>query len=196
MSILNFYCLKNASAKSLHFLTLVLSNVIYQFNAEPVKLSWKKWMSNLSLCMTSTILLQHDLKCVLRHSNPYYFTNYKTLNSLGTRHISAALTGSWTSYPSTTLNLSSQVAYLSCLGWLKDLTSWGSPIIRSIMVDTWAGIIRRVIRMLVVPCGLVVGFPFKFCGSMIIRDVAVVAKLVVDWMSLPQTVLLGVARVS
>jgi len=99
MSILNLYCLKKALARSFHFLTLVLSKVIYQLNTEPQKLSLKKLMSNLSLCMTSTILLQYDLKYVLGHSNLLYLMNFSTLNSLvtttfGTRHISLTLTGS------------------------------------------------------------------------------------------------------
>jgi ABC-type cobalamin transport system ATPase subunit len=54
----------------------------------------------LSFChnMTSLILSQYDLKCLLRHSNPVYLTNSGTLNFLGTtifgtKYISSALTG-------------------------------------------------------------------------------------------------------
>ncbi|KAI9386342.1 hypothetical protein POPTR_010G011350v4 [Populus trichocarpa] len=38
-SILNLYCLMKASTKSFHFLTLILSNCIYQVRAAPLKLS-------------------------------------------------------------------------------------------------------------------------------------------------------------
>jgi hypothetical protein len=91
MSTLNLYCLKKTSTRSLHFLTLVLSKIIYQFNAKQVKLFKKKWMSNLSLCMTFAILLQYNLECVLGHSNPVYLINSGTLNFLGTTYLALGI---------------------------------------------------------------------------------------------------------
>jgi hypothetical protein len=55
----------------------------------------------------------------------------------------------------------------------------GFPLVRS-----WAGIIERVIRMLVVPCGLAVGFVFKFYRSMITR-VASGGSGVGCWLNVP-----------
>jgi hypothetical protein len=94
---LYLYCLKKAFAKSLHFLILALSNVMYQLSTELIKLSWKKCMSNLSSCTTSALLLQNGFRCVLRHSKPVYLTNSGTLNFLGTttfgtRYMSVVLT--------------------------------------------------------------------------------------------------------
>jgi len=91
MSTLNLYCFKKTSTRSLHFLTLVLSKIIYKFNTEPVKLSHKKWMSNLSLCMTFAILLQYNLMCVLGHSNPVYLINSGTLKFLGTTYLALGI---------------------------------------------------------------------------------------------------------
>jgi len=45
ISKLNSYCFKKAFTRSFHFLILVLSNLMYQLNVDPVRLSWKKNIS-------------------------------------------------------------------------------------------------------------------------------------------------------
>ena len=57
ISTLILYCYKKVSAISLHLLILALSNLIYQCKVDPVRLSWKKYISILSLWLTSSILL-------------------------------------------------------------------------------------------------------------------------------------------
>jgi len=141
--------------------------------------------------MLFTILLPYNLKCVLSHLSLVYSINFGTLNSLGTttfgtKHISVALIRLKTSNPSTNLNLFLQATHLSYLGWLEDLTSLNPSIVRSIMDVTWVGIIGQIIRMLVVPCGLVTGFAPKFCESRITRAVSG-GNMVDYWLDVPSS---------
>jgi len=57
ISISNLYYPIKASNKFFHLIILELANHIYQVRVASLKLSWKKWINNFSLWITSTILL-------------------------------------------------------------------------------------------------------------------------------------------
>jgi len=109
MSILYLYCFRKASTRSFQERMQASSKCIYQFNAFPVKLSWKKWINDFSSLECSTIFLQYMVKWPLGHVAPLYFSNSDTLNfggitTSGTKHSPAASPNSQLPPPLSTLN--------------------------------------------------------------------------------------------
>ena len=103
MSNMCLYCSRNARDRSLQVQAWFLFSLRYHSNAAPVRLSWKMWMRNFSLCACTVILLQYIIKCISRHEVPSYFSNLGILKwggmtkldtrfrSLGFKPLSASL---------------------------------------------------------------------------------------------------------
>lgn len=112
-------------------------------------------MNNLSLCMRT---FQPCVLNELQHSKllEYHYIQYKAYLSCSNRVINIK------SLDNSQLFLASSPFILFKV--TRRFNPMGFPLVKS-----WASIIERVIRMLVVPCGLVVAFVFKFYRSMIAR---------------------------
>ena len=104
------YCTKKALAKSVHDWTFSRLNWLYHLVADLVKLSWKQWISSLSLLVWLVIFRQYMYRCADGHFGPSYLSKVGILNfggstRSGTRLILLASTRLYVSDPSTILTL-------------------------------------------------------------------------------------------
>ena len=110
--VICLYCTKKALAMSVHALIWSRLNWLYHLVVDPVRLSWKQWMSNLSLFVYPVIFQQYIYRWAEGHFVPSYLSKVGTLNfggntKSGTKLIVLASTKPYTSDPSTAFRRSS-----------------------------------------------------------------------------------------
>ena len=73
ISVLYWYCLMKAVAKSFHDRIWEASRLVYHATAAPAKLSWKKWTNSFSSAEYAPIFRQYIRRCPFGHVVPLYF---------------------------------------------------------------------------------------------------------------------------
>ena len=74
---------KNAFIKSVYVYIWLQSNFMYHLTADPVRLFWKKWISNLSFPVWPAIFWQNIIIWALGQVDPLYLTKSCILNFWG-----------------------------------------------------------------------------------------------------------------
>ena len=125
VSIICLYCTKKALAMFDHTLIWSWLNRLYHLVIDPVRLSWKQWMSNLSLLVYPVIFRQYIYRWADGHFVPSYLSKVGTLNfggstRSGTKLIVLASTKPYTSDPSTAFRRSSMSSNFRWASLLSD----------------------------------------------------------------------------